>query len=281
MTSPDDLLSDTDRDTYRDDGAVCLRGVYDPNAIAVLLAAWDKVAADPVASGLVPPGAEHREVGDRANIISRPSYVVEAFRDFIRHSPAPALLGALLDAQEIGFYWDTIFEKKAGSPWPTTWHTDAGATAILGNTLVNVWTPLTPVTKESSLEILAGTHHTDVLYWPRSPNGARLKKPDDRPWCPDFEAVRGEPERRFISWDMEPGDVVVMHPKTAHYSRGNPTGRRRVAYATWWYGDDVVWDPRPECEEGHSEAPFASMPRGERPNHPLFPILWRASAERV
>lgn len=277
MASPDDLLTDTDRDTYRQDGAVCLRGVYDPKAIAALLKAWDRVSSDPVASGLVPPGAEHREVGDRTNIISRPSYAVDAFRDFILNSPAPSLLGALLDAQEVGFYWDTIFEKKAGSTWPTTWHTDAGATAILGDTLVNVWTPLTPVTKQSSLEIFAGTHHTDILYWPRSPNGARLEKPADRPWCPDFEEVRGQPECRFISWDMEPGDVVVMHPKTAHYSRGNPTGQRRVAYATWWYGDDVVWDPRPECEEGHSEAPFASMPRGERPNHPLFPILWRAA----
>lgn len=278
MATSEYPLTDTDRETYMQDGAVCLRGLYDPAAVADLLSAWDRVSADPVASGLVPPGAEHREIGDRANIISRPSYAVQAFRDFIQASPAPALLGALLNAREIGFYWDTIFEKQSGSTWPTTWHTDAGATAVLGNTLVNVWTPLTPVTRESSLEILAGTHHNDVLYWPRSPNGARLEKPAERPWCPDFEPLRDDPSQRFISWDMEPGDVVVMHPKTAHYNRGNPTGQRRVAYATWWYGDDVVWDPRPECEEGHPEAPFAEMPRGERPNHPLFPILWRAAA---
>jgi len=278
MTTVDALLTKTDFETYAADGAVCLRGVYDPGAVAELLKAWDRVSADPVASGLVPPGAEHREIGDRANIISRPSYAVDAFRDFIQSSPAPALLGTLLNAREIGFYWDTIFEKHPGSTWPTTWHTDAGATAILGNSLVNVWTPLTPVTRESSLEILAGSHKNDILYWPRSPNGARLERPPDRPWCPDYETARDDPANRFISWEMEPGDIVVMHLKTAHFSQGNPTPHRRVAYATWWYGDDVVWDPRPECEEGHPEAPFAAMPRGGRPNHPLFPILWRSDA---
>jgi hypothetical protein len=269
-------LTTADRDIFESDGAVCLRGVYAPEVMADLLETWDVVAADPRGSGLVPPGEEHREVGDRANIISRPSHSVAAFRDFIRTSAVPAILGDLLDAREVGFYWDTVFAKDPGSPWPTAWHTDAGATAILGNQLLNVWTPLTPVTRDNSLEILAGSHKTDVLYWPRSPNGARLNRPADRPWCPDFEAERGNPTARFISWDMEPGDVVVMHLKTAHYNRGNPTAHRRVAYATWWYGDDVVWDPRPECEEGHPEAPFAAMPRGERPNHPLFPILWRA-----
>lgn len=270
------LLTQADVETYAADGAVCLRGVYDPHVILQLLKAWDRVSVDPIESGLTLPSAEHREIGDRTNIISRPSYAVDAFRDFIRASPVPALLGELLCTREVGFYWDTIFEKLSGSTFPTTWHTDAGATAVRGNTLVNVWTPLTPMNRESSLEILAGSHTNEVLYWPRSPNGAKLMRPPDRMWCPDYETARDDPTHRFISWDMEPGDILVLHLKTAHYSRGNPTPHRRVAYATWWYGDDVVWDPRPECEEGHPEAPFALMPRGERPNHPLFPVQWRA-----
>ncbi len=277
MAQIEPRITAADRETYERDGAVCLRGIYDSTAVADLLATWDAVSADPYASGLVPPDEEHREVGDRANIISRPSHGVVAFREFIRSSPIPALLGELLDTRAIGFYWDTIFAKDPGSSWATAWHTDAGATAVLGNQLVNVWTPLTPVTQDNSLEILAGTHKEDILYWPRSPNGARLPRPADRPWCPDFESLRGSPDARFVSWDMEPGDIVVMHLKTAHYNRGNPTAQRRVAYATWWYGDDVVWDPRPECEAGHAEAPFAAMPRGEHPNHPLFPVLWRAA----
>ena len=81
-----------------------------------------------------------------------------------------------------------------------------------------------------------------------------------------------------MTWEMEPGDVLIVNIKTAHYSRGNPTTERRVAYATWWYGDDVVWDPRPECETGHPETPFSDMPSGKTPNHPLFPIMWRETS---
>ncbi len=191
MTSPDDLLSDTDRDTYRDDGAVCLRGVYDPKAIAALLKAWDRVSSDPVASGLVRRAPSIAKWATAPISSADRPMQLKRFRDFIRTRRPRPCLGALLDAKEIGFYWDTIFEKKAGSTWPTTWHTDAGATAILGNTLVNVWTPLTPVTKQSSLEILAGTHHTDILYWPRSPNGARLEKPDDSTLVPGLRGRAG------------------------------------------------------------------------------------------
>lgn len=270
-------ISDADRETFERDGAVCLRGVYDRSAVESLLDAWDRIVADPHASGLVPPEEEFRPVGDRATVISRPSYAVDAFRTFIHESPVPALMGELMNQREVGFYWDTIFAKDPGSTWETAWHTDAGAIAVRGNDMINVWTPLTPVTRDNSLEVVAGTHRNDVLYWPKSPNGARLERPRDRDFCPDFGAHRGEDGYRFITWDMEPGDVVFMHLKTAHYNRGNPTEHRRVALATWWYGDDIVWDPRPECETGHPEAPFADMPRGRHPDHPLFPVLWRAS----
>ncbi len=269
-------LTETERETFERDGAVCLRGVYDSAAVARLLDAWDTVIADPKASGLVPPGEEHRAVGDRADIISRPAYAVSAFRDFILSSPMPSIIGDLMNLNEVGFYWDTVFAKDAGSTWATDWHTDAGATAVRGNDMVNVWTPMTPVTRESSLEIVAGTHTNDVLFWPRSPASAHQERPADRVYCPNYNERRSDPDIRFVSWDMEPGDVVVMHLKTVHYNRGNPTTRRRVAYATWWYGDDIVWDPRPECEVGHPEAPFAEMPAGKHPDHPLFPVLWRA-----
>ena len=61
---------------------------------------------------------------------------------------------------------------------------------------------------------------------------------------------------------------------TCGFSRGNQTGERRVAYATWWPGDDVVWNPRPECEVGRADAPFAAMTPGTRPDPAQFPILW-------
>ena len=93
------LADKTDAQTYVVDGTVCLRGVYYHQVITQLFAAWDRVSAGPVASGLNLPGAEHREMRDSCNIISRPSDTVDAPRDFILESAAPALLGTLLNVR--------------------------------------------------------------------------------------------------------------------------------------------------------------------------------------
>ncbi|MSO66088.1 MAG: hypothetical protein EXQ85_09925 [Alphaproteobacteria bacterium] len=278
---PTQTISDEHRATYARDGVVCLRGVYSAEALDRLLRSWDEVVANPHAVGLLTAEEERRQGAAGAHVISRPSSRVAAFRRFLWESSVPELLGALLGARRIGFYWDTIFAKDAGTRGSTPWHHDAGATAVRGNQLVNVWTPLTPTSPDSGVECIAGSHRWGVLYWPRSPNGSRLSPPPGRPWCPDFEERRDDPSLTFLGWTMEPGDVLVLHPRTAHFSCGNRTRQRRVAYATWWYGDDVVWDPRPECEVGHPEVPFAAMPGGERPNHPLFPIRWMAPGEEA
>lgn len=269
-------VTQEDRDTYAREGAVCLRGVYDRADTETVLEAWDRLVADPEAFGLRTASEERRETGAQANIVSRPSFMVPEFKSFLADSPVPALLGDLTGSSYIGFYWDAIFAKDAGSTAPTTWHNDSGASAVKGRRRPNAWTPLTPTTPENGLEVIAGSHKWEALYWPRSPNSSRLEAPPDRPMCPDFEERRDDPDLTFLGWEMEPGDILVLHPFTNHFSRGNRTDQRRVAYATWWYGDDVVWDPRPECEEGHPEAPYAQMPAGERPNHPYFPIRWRA-----
>ena len=275
--SPPDITQD-DRDTFARDGAVCLRGVYPKEAVARLLEVWDRIQADPKAFGLQTPDEERRRVGGGDTIISNPSHHVPEFWRFLSESPVPEVLGRLLSARSIGHYWDTIFTKSPHSTGRTDWHHDAGASAVRGNQLLNAWTPLTPSTPACGLECLAGSHKDDVLYWPRSPNGARLTPPAGRPRCPDFEERRADASLTFLGWDMEPGDILVLHPRTAHFSRGNETGERRVAYATWWYGDDVVWDPRPECEVGRAEAPFAEMTPGARPDPAQFPILWNEPA---
>jgi ectoine hydroxylase-related dioxygenase (phytanoyl-CoA dioxygenase family) len=77
---------------------------------------------------------------------------------------------------------------------------------------------------------------------------------------------------------MEPGDALFIHPRTLHFSTGNRTRQRRLAYATWWYGDDVVWDPRPECEDPAPGVDTSTMRRGGRPAGDAIPVVWRAAA---
>ena len=266
-----------ERTIWERDGVVCLRGVYPRAAIAALLAAWDAMVANPSAHGLGPRSIEQPALGNGTYVVPRASHHVPAFRTFLAASPVAALLGDLVGSRTIGHYWDAVFAKDARTGTPTPWHHDAGATAVTGRQLPNSWTPLTPATAANGLECLAGQQRSQTMYWPRSTPYATARPPE-RPLCPDFETRRDDPGLRFLSWDMEPGDVLVLHPYTPHFSRGNATPQRRVALATWWYGDDIRWDPRPECEKGHPEAPFQAMPAGGRPSdHPLFPLRWTAS----
>jgi ectoine hydroxylase-related dioxygenase (phytanoyl-CoA dioxygenase family) len=61
---------------------------------------------------------------------------------------------------------------------------------------------------------------------------------------PDIDAHRDDYD--LINWDMEPGDVLIFHPRVVHGSGGNAsTTTRRRALATRWFGDDVVYRDLP------------------------------------
>jgi hypothetical protein len=93
--------------------------------------------------------------------------------------------------------------------------------------------------------------------------------------CPDFEQQRNDPDFPFqiVAFDMEPGDAVIFHPHTRHFSRGNNSSDiERIGLAVRVFGDDVRWYPAPY------KAPIpgvSNMPEGQAPDGELFPVIWR------
>ena len=110
-------------------------------------------------------------------------------------------------------------------------------------------------------------------YWLFSPNARKMIKPDDRVPHPEIESRRGEPGLRFLKWQMDPGDMLIVHPWVLHYSAGNPTDDWRVAISERVFGDDIRWAPRPDCLN-IAGVSFDEMLDGEKPEGPLFPLLW-------
>ncbi len=259
MTTPATRVPDADQIAYQRDGVVCLRGALASSAVNSLASIWD--ATDSYAMPA-------RHVSVRA----------PELRAALIRSEIPALVGRLIGARSIGFYWDQIFEKPVGSAKPTPWHHDAGSWPLAGEQIVGVWLALTAASPANGLECIAGSHRFPYLYWDGTARGRSLERPPDRPFCPDFELRRGDPQLEFLHWDMEPGDALVIHPRTVHFSPGNRSGRRRLAYVTWWHGDDVSWDPRPECEPLPTGIDPATVRRGDRPTGESVPIVWRKEA---
>jgi len=255
-------ITQVEIDTYKRDGAVCLRQVFDKDWIDLL---------EPIAREVI---VGKKDVGLLPTIPGRyMARCIEEYRKFVFESPLGEAAGKILEAKEIRFFFDEFFAKPAQSDAKTLWHCDRMAFPVEGKSVPSLWIPLTPIVKANCLEVLAESQHDDVPYWLFSPNARKMIKPDDRVPHPDIEPLRGTPGKRFLTWDMEPGDMLVVHPWALHYSAGNPTDDYRIAISERVFGDDIRWAPRPDCLNIAGVC-FDEMLDGEKPAGPLFPLLW-------
>jgi ectoine hydroxylase-related dioxygenase (phytanoyl-CoA dioxygenase family) len=156
----------------------------------------------------------------------------------------------------------------------TPWHTDRMGWPVDGMMVPTFWMAVSNVVKANSLECLAGSHRDATRYWNYTPNSMQMIQPPDRPHFIDYDKRRDDPSLTFLTWDLEPGDALLVHPWCYHYSGGNPTPNWRIAMPTRWFGDDIRWRPRPESLN-HPGISFDEMIKGEKPEGPLFPVIWR------
>ena len=261
-TKPLREVTQEDIDTYNRDGAVCLRNVLDQDWIDMLLPLARDVIIDKKDVGLLPtiPG----------RYMAR---CIPEYRKFVFESPVAEVAGQVMQSKEIRFFFDEFFAKPPQSDAATLWHCDRMAFPVEGKMVPSLWIPLTPIVKENCLEVLAGTQNDDVPYWLFSPNARKMIKPDDRVPHPEIESRRGEEGLRFLQWEMDPGDILVVNPWVLHYSAGNPTDDWRVAISQRVFGDDIRWAPRPDCLN-IAGVSFDEMLDGEKPEGDLFPLLW-------
>lgn len=256
---------------YKEDGVVCLRGMFDDEWVDRMRGAADAVIADPSSYEITGPSMAE----DFTSVIylwRRPG----DFRDYIFESPAAEIVGRVLEANEIRAFQDHLFAKPPGSSNVMHWHHDATTWPTRGEQVPTLWLALTPATAENGrLEFVAGYHHQlvrdDVVFrtgYKRGTYGPKAGVP-----CPDFENMRDDPSLRFVSFDLEPGDLLLFHPKTPHGSKPNRTADKpRIGLSSRWFGDDITWAPFEGCVgvPGMDE-----LPAGERPEGDLFPVVWR------
>lgn len=262
--SPLRAVTAQDQATYVRDGVVCLRQVCSRDWIDLLLPIAMRLAAGQEDFGLLPsyPG---RYMARR----------IPEFRKLAFASPLAEAVSLVVGSTEARFFFDEIFAKAPQSSEKTIWHVDRMGWPVCGKMVPSIWMPLTPITEANSLECIAGSHTQDVPYWLFSANARQMIKPPGRAPHPDCESLRTDPRVRFLRWDMEPGDMLIVHPWTLHYSHGNPTDDWRIAVSMRYFGDDIRWDPRPDCVN-LAGVSFDEMIMGERPRGPLCPLVWSA-----
>ena len=255
-------------ETYERDGVVLLRGLLDAEWIERMQAAIARVAADPGEYGLLGPSN-----GKMLSVCYMWRKDAD-FRDYVMHSPIAGAVGRVIGADYIRMYHDHLFSKPPMSPSIMPWHCDETAWPVAGEMAPNIWTAFTPVNAENGrIEYVAGWHRHCV------DNGLTFGfRPDQAGGlCPNFEDERDNPAFpfRFVTFDMEPGDAVIFHPHTPHFSKGNDSATlARTGLAVRLFGHDVRWHNAPykAAIPGVEDMPEGALVSG---SDETLPILWR------
>ena len=103
---------------FREEGAVCIKGIFSPDEVAALRAGIDANLAHP---------------SERAKVASRPDdpgwffedfcnwQHNDAYRDFIVRSPAPSVAAALMGTEHVRLHHDHLLVKGPGTRQRTPW----------------------------------------------------------------------------------------------------------------------------------------------------------------
>src|SRR3954451_11557172 len=108
-------------EAFRRDGAVCVRGAFTPEQVALLEAGIERNLAEPSERALVAsrPDDPGKFFEDFCNWDRIPE-----FEEFVRSSPAAAIAAELMGSQQVRLFHDHLLVKEPGTTQKTPWHQD-------------------------------------------------------------------------------------------------------------------------------------------------------------
>jgi ectoine hydroxylase-related dioxygenase (phytanoyl-CoA dioxygenase family) len=262
-------LSETTVADYQRNGAVVLRSVLSADQVALLTQGIEHNLAH------LSPLAQVASRGDDPGTFTEDFCTWQsnpAYEAILRNSALPAVAKALMQSQSVRLYHDHLLVKEPGTRQATPWHQDQPYYNVSGRQNVSFWIPVDPVSLESTLRFVAGSH-AGTWYMPRSFRDHQAQ------WFPDgtlaeLPAIDAAPEQfKQLAWALQPGDAVAFHMLTLHASGGvSPLHRRRV-FSARYLGDDARHAVRP----WRTSPPFAGLSQrladGAVMEDGLFPLL--------
>lgn len=195
----------------------------------------------------------------------------DGIRQVAFDSALPEIIAKLLRSETLNFWEDTTFVKAPHTRLKTPFHQDISYFQISGDQCVIAWIPIDPANVENGVtRYIRGSHKWGETYAPNMflTQTTFPGAPDQK--CPDIEA--DESEWDIISFDVEPGDVIIHHVMTVHGAGGNLTDRPRRAISFRYTGDNVRYSEKP----GALPQPDISqtLPDGARLHSTDYPVVW-------
>lgn len=278
----DDLIA-----AYRRDGAVLVKGVLSSADLTLLERGLDSYSRDP---GELFTRVQSEDGQGETLAGQFPSLRNPELRQFIEHGPGGALAAGLMGTPSAQLVLDQVFHKQPGRIVPTPWHQDTPFLQVRGMDMARVWCSCDPSPRGVTVEVVRGSHLWNVVYdtatMARSEVATSAEGEnftyngmgDDRlPMVPDVAGNRDSFD--ILSWDVEPGDVVVFNGNVLHGAQGredHPHPRR--ALAVMWGSPELRYHrPAGPAMPLPGLAEASQIPHGARiGDYPdAFPEFWR------
>ncbi len=270
MTAVLAKITDEDVEHFWSDGAVPLRGVVSQRWLDLLAEGIEKTVADPTPYGRV------QSKPDDPGWFFTDYYMWHQYREFetvAREGPGGVIAARMLRSNAINYFYEGLFLKEPGTARSSDWHQDQPYYNVDGRQICVIWIPLDPVSKETAVKVVRGSHNTGKWYQPTFFAQERVLEGAKERFEPTPDVDAHPDVFEILTWALEPGDALVFHPLCLHGAVGNPLPIRRRALQTVFLGDDCVYGERmAEVEpriEGHDFKP------GDRLNvESVFPKVW-------
>lgn len=267
--TPQQPVSEHDRQVFQQDGVVRVRNLVDADALNILRQGVEQVMADPDAGFT-------KDVAQDGNKTGR--FYSEVFaskrnallQGFIRGSSLGPVAAYLMESNEVRFFNDHLLVKEPGTDAPTPWHQDLPYFPCRGTQVCSAWIALDEVSKDTgAMSFVVGSHKTGKQYQPENFGTGELYagKRFDGP-VPDID---GQPnEFETVCYELAPGDVTFHHGLTLHGAKGNTSlEKRRRGYSIRLVGDDGRWQRTERPQRG-----FKSLDHNAPLDDPFYTLLW-------
>ena len=267
-------IAESELQAWAEDGVVHLRGLLDQEWVTRMQRAIDHVLAHPSDHGT---DLNSDEDGGRFAYDDYMWKFNDDFRAFVFTSPAAKIAATFLHSQAVNLLYNFFLVKEPHTPTRTNWHHDLPANPVEGPAC-GLWVSLDHIAAESgAVQWARGSHKWGKRF---NPVGSGVGKTHRRaPIAPGLEpmpSIPGHPEDYdIVSFDTEPGYILVTHLLTCHGAPGNATDRRRRAFGVRYAGDgstyavrtDVTFNIKPIADPGLAHGdPFPGDP-----DHFVFP----------
>jgi ectoine hydroxylase-related dioxygenase (phytanoyl-CoA dioxygenase family) len=270
------------RKRFIEDGVVCMRGALDSRGLAHAESAYAWTLKNPgPGAGYVLAGKPGEFYQDHSNPNSFPAY-----RALLRDSGLSDLIAEVIGSEQLWFLYEQIWLKEGADTLRTPWHQDLSYIPVAGEHVVTAWISLDAVPRECALEFVRGSHR-GPLFNPTAfdPDNPRAAMYAEGVWPPMPDIEAGPRAFTIVSWETNPGDVIVFHMATLHGGAATRAGGRRRTISLRFFGDDAWCAERPEAgvaaadrlkrEDGGRDPieKMAHMPPGTLFRHPDFERL--------